>query len=199
MVQLSETGSGESFPLKLEGDGVPFFISASASSRRDQHAFPLWTRFAEMPRPGREKFEMVPSSPDVSLRMAKVRSRDTDAEMALRRALFGQGLRFRVNRHPSPEVRSRADVVFGPSKVAVYVDGCFWHSCPKHATTPRTNRDWWEDKLRRNRDRDREVSQALTERGWKVIRVWEHEDPFIAASRVARAVRQRRGESPDER
>ncbi len=83
------------------------------------------------------------------------------------------------------------DLVFGPVRVAVYVDGCFWHSCPTHATRPIHNAGWWEAKLRRNVERDRATDQALAEAGWVVIRVWEHEDAVSAADKVEAEVRGR--------
>ena len=135
---------------------------------------------------------MVPSSPEVSARMGRVRSRHTAPEVALRQELHRRGLRYRVDRRPAPGVIGRADVVVGPARVAVYVDGCFWHSCPTHASIPRTNREWWIAKLNRNRERDRETSQALRDEGWEVIRIWEHENPREAADRIERVVRARR-------
>ncbi len=86
-------------------------------------------------------------------------------------------------------VRRRADIVFGPAKVAVYVDGCFWHSCPEHATVPKNNREWWIEKLEANVARDRDTDRQLAEAGWQVIRVWEHEDMESAADRVMQLVR----------
>jgi len=123
--------------------------------------------------------------------MSRVARRDTAPELALRSELHRRGLRFRVDRAPVPGVRSRADVVLGPARVAVYVDGCFWHSCPEHATTPRANAEFWEHKLTRNRERDAETNQKLSEYGWAVVRIWEHEDPVEAADRVAGVVRSR--------
>jgi DNA mismatch endonuclease (patch repair protein) len=88
-------------------------------------------------------------------------------------------------------MRRRADVVFSRRKVAVYVDGCFWHSCEIHATTPKANRDWWVEKLQKNVDRDRDTDRRLAAAGWTVVRVWEHEDMHEAADRIAELVRQR--------
>jgi DNA mismatch endonuclease (patch repair protein) len=102
------------------------------------------------------------------------------------------GLRFRVNRRPIPGLRRNADVVFGPTRVAVMIDGCFWHSCPIHRTSPKSNAKWWKDKLQKNRARDRETDAQFAEEGWKVMRVWEHEDPSAAARRIAAVVRRRR-------
>jgi DNA mismatch endonuclease (patch repair protein) len=117
--------------------------------------------------------------------------RDTKPEMDLRRALWRKGLRYRVDGSPLKGMRRRADVVFGPAKVAVYVDGCFWHSCPEHATIPKNNRDWWIDKLEANVRRDRDTDRQLEKAGWLVIRVWEHDDASEAARRVETAVRDR--------
>ena len=83
----------------------------------------------------------------------------------------------------------RPDLTFAGAKVAVFVNGCFWHSCPVHGNTPGTNRDYWEPKLRRNRERDRQVTEALTADGWVVVRVWEHEPLATAAAAVETAVR----------
>lgn len=130
-----------------------------------------------------------PSSDAVRDRMRRQGRRDTKPEMLLRRALFAKGLRYRVDRAPLPGMRRRADIVFGPSKVAVYVDGCFWHSCPEHATVPKNNREWWIEKLATNVRRDRDTDRQLGEAGWRVIRIWEHEDMDAAAERVLQSVR----------
>jgi DNA mismatch endonuclease, patch repair protein len=123
--------------------------------------------------------------------MSRVGQRDTAPELALRSELHRRGFRFRVDRAPVADVRSRADLVFGPARVAVYVDGCFWHSCPEHATTPRSNAEFWEQKLERNRERDDETNRLLQERGWEVLRIWEHEDSAEAADRVSKTVKAR--------
>ncbi|MEN3273004.1 MAG: mismatch endonuclease, patch repair protein [Actinomycetota bacterium] len=120
--------------------------------------------------------------------MARQSRRDTKPELALRRAVWKIGLRYRVDIAPIPG-RRRADLVFTRAKVAVYVDGCFWHSCPTHATTPKANRDWWVDKLETNVRRDRDTDDRLAKAGWTVVRVWEHEPPDAAAHRVALIVR----------
>ena len=121
--------------------------------------------------------------------MSQVRRRDTGPELELRSALHRRGLRYRVDRRPLAGVPSRADLVFGPTKVAVYVDGCFWHSCPEHGTMPRSNEEFWQEKLGRNRARDAAVNEALAAAGWTVVRVWEHEEIGAAADRVEAAVR----------
>jgi DNA mismatch endonuclease (patch repair protein) len=120
--------------------------------------------------------------------MRNTPQRDTPSELALRSALHRRGLRFYVDRAPIAGRRRRADVVFPRARVAVYVDGCFWHSCPEHGTSPRANATWWRAKLERNRQRDRDTDRSLREAGWIVVRVWEHEDVDDAAERVAAAV-----------
>jgi DNA mismatch endonuclease (patch repair protein) len=135
-----------------------------------------------MPRP-------AASSAVFQRRMAVQRQRDTAPELALRRLLHCAGLRFRVDRSPLAGVRRRADVVFGPARVVVFVDGCFWHSCPLHGSLPRANREWWAAKLEANRARDADTDQRLAEAGWTVMRVWEHEDPVEATGRIVEAVR----------
>ena len=111
--------------------------------------------------------------------------RDTVPELSLRTALWHQGLRYRVDIAPLRGMRTRADVVFTKAKVAVYVDGCFWHRCPQHATAPKANAEWWGEKLDTNVRRDRDTDRVLHEAGWRVIRVWEHEDMAEAAARIA--------------
>jgi DNA mismatch endonuclease (patch repair protein) len=112
--------------------------------------------------------------------------------MAVRRALHRRGLRYRVHQRPLPSMRRVADVGFSRTRVAVFVDGWFWHACPEHATWPERNGEWWRAKLERNRRRDEETSAALLEAGWSVVRVWEHEDAEAAADRIVREVRARR-------
>jgi DNA mismatch endonuclease (patch repair protein) len=98
-----------------------------------------------------------------------------------------------VDTRPVPAVRRRADLVFARAKVAVFVDGCFWHGCPTHMTWPVANAAWWREKIERNAARDRETDQLLTDAGWGVVRVWEHEDPEVAARRVMSIVGRRTG------
>lgn len=125
-------------------------------------------------------------------RFRRQRQRDTKPEVALRSALHRMGLRFRIDQKPLPGMRSRADIVFRPAKVAVFVDGCFWHSCPEHATIPMNNRDWWTAKLSGNTERDRRVDGLLADAGWFVIRIWEHESTELAAGQIADEVIRRR-------
>lgn len=123
-----------------------------------------------------------------SARLSKQRRRDTAPELALRRELHRRGLRYFVDRAPLKGLRRRADVVFPRRKVAVYVDGCFWHSCPVHATSPRNNAQWWIDKLAANVVRDRDTDARLDAAGWTIVRVWEHEAARDAADKVTRAL-----------
>ena len=128
------------------------------------------------------------SSPAAEKRMKATRRRDTAPELAIRSALHRAGLRYRVDKAPLPGVRRRADVVFAAARVAVYVDGCFWHGCPLHATWPKANAEFWRRKIEANRARDADTDAALAAAGWEVIRVWEHENPGEAAFRVRLAV-----------
>ncbi|MEU1007886.1 very short patch repair endonuclease [Streptomyces sp. NPDC005890] len=132
------------------------------------------------------------TTPETRARMSRQKSRNTEVEMALRRALHAAGLRYRVHRKPLKGVRREADVLFGPAKVAVFVDGCFWHGCPQHATWPKTNADFWRTKIEGNRRRDMDTDARLASAGWLAVRVWEHEDPVEAAARVIAFVRARR-------
>lgn len=131
---------------------------------------------------------MKPSSPEVSERMSKVRNKDTAAEMAIRRELHSRGYRYRVNLRIPEAGRSRPDIAFTKQRIAVFIDGCFWHKCPEHATFPKTNEQWWADKLDVNVQRDRSIDEGLTDAGWTVVRVWEHEEPREAGDKIAEAV-----------
>lgn len=124
-----------------------------------------------------------------SRRMSLQRVRDTKPEMLLRRELHRRGLRYRVDA-PLPELpRRRADILFPRAKLAVFVDGCFWHGCPDHKTAPANNGAWWAAKLDRNIERDRETDAHLRSLGWTALRVWEHEDITHAATDIERIVR----------
>lgn len=129
-----------------------------------------------------------PSTDGVSLRMAGQRTSGTQPEMALRRELHGRGRRFRIQLRPILDVRRTPDITFVGARVVVFVDGCFWHRCPEHGTIPKSNAAWWEAKLDANRSRDRETDRLFEDRGWAVVRVWEHEPPVLAADRVERVL-----------
>lgn len=129
------------------------------------------------------------SSDDALRRMTRQGRRDTRPELMLRRELWRRGLRYRVDARPIANMRRRADLLFTRARVAVFVDGCFWHYCPEHGTAPRANAEWWSSKLLANVRRDRDTDGRLVLAGWASIRVWEHEAPAAAADRVERAVR----------
>ena len=135
---------------------------------------------------------MPSTDPLTSARMRAQRRRDTAPEVALRRELHRRGARFFVDRAPLRGLRRRADLVFPRLKVAVFLDGCFWHGCPEHHTVAKANAEFWADKVTGNRARDRDTDARLEAAGWACVRVWEHEDPVEAAERVAAVVRARR-------
>ena len=120
------------------------------------------------------------------------RSRDTRPELALRSLVHAAGLRYRVAAKPLAGMRRTADLVFRPTRVAVFVDGCFWHGCPEHFVPPKTNPDYWQEKIGRNVGRDHDTDLRLWRADWLVLRFWEHEVPEDAASAVVAAVRGRR-------
>lgn len=124
------------------------------------------------------------------------KGQDTKPEMKVRSALHRRGLRFRVHARPLADLRRTADVVFRPARVAVFVDGCFWHGCPEHGTQPSSNRAYWSPKIARNRERDRETDALLRDAGWFPVRVWEHEDVGDAVERIADAVARGRPGGP---
>ncbi|MCL1870856.1 MAG: very short patch repair endonuclease [Promicromonosporaceae bacterium] len=123
--------------------------------------------------------------------MSRAKRRDTVAELSLRRELHARGLRYRVA-YPIPGQRRRTiDIAFTRVKVAVFVDGCFWHGCPEHGTRPRSNSAWWASKLAANEARDRDSDRVLVELGWDVVRVWEHESAAPAAEQIGALVSRR--------
>jgi DNA mismatch endonuclease (patch repair protein) len=135
----------------------------------------------------------VALSADVSTRMRANCRRDTRPERRLRSALHARGMRFRVDhRIAAGSVSVRPDVVFTRARLAVFVDGCFWHACPEHGNEPQRNQSYWGPKLQRNVRRDRRVTAALEQDGWLVVRAWEHEEPAEVADRVQRALEPRR-------
>lgn len=126
--------------------------------------------------------------------MSRQASKDTAAELAVRRLLHAAGLRYRVE-YPVPGLaRRRIDVAFTSVKVAVLIDGCFWHGCPEHATQPKSNADWWRQKLDRNMARDAETTEHLIAAGWEVLRFWEHETAEAVAVAVTATVERRRAQ-----
>jgi DNA mismatch endonuclease (patch repair protein) len=123
--------------------------------------------------------------------MQSNKSRDTKPELALRSAVHALGLRYRVSAKPLAGVRRTADLVFPRAKVAVFLDGCFWHGCPQHHTVASANAKFWADKVEGNRARDQNTDERLADAGWVSVRIWEHEDPREAAQRVEEVVRAR--------
>ncbi len=124
----------------------------------------------------------------------------TKPEIRLRSALHRRGHRFRKDHLLRVgTVRVRPDVVFTRWKVAVFVDGCFWHGCPDHQHVPKSNRDYWVPKLAANVERDRGVDAALIDAGWIVLRIWEHDEVADAVAQVEAAVDERRGMPSDRR
>lgn len=130
------------------------------------------------------------ASEKTSRRMRAVRQVGTDIELKLRSALHRRGLRFRIDRRILAKSHRRADIVFVAARVAVFVDGCFWHCCPLHGTMPKSNRAWWRAKLRSNRKRDIDTDLQLREQGWTVVRIWQHEEINSAVHRVLAALKQ---------
>lgn len=132
------------------------------------------------------------SSEGVRRSMQANRGRDTGPELAVRRLLHADGLRFRVGIRPVVGLRRTADIVFTRSKIAVFIDGCFWHGCPVHATSPKTNSGYWSPKLLRNIERDLETTAAIRAEGWRVLRFWAHENPREVADAIEEEVKARR-------
>ena len=136
------------------------------------------------PEPERAK----PADARVSRRYSTLARRDTSPEVELRRLLWRMGLRYRVQYKVPGLPRRKVDIAFTRRKVAVQVDGCFWHGCPEHGTMPGRNSEWWRWKIARNRARDRDTDEKLEALGWTVIHIWEHEAPDDAAAAIARAL-----------
>jgi DNA mismatch endonuclease (patch repair protein) len=121
------------------------------------------------------------------------RRRDTGPERAVRSLLHALGLRFRIDfpiRADGGRVL-RPDIVFPRQRVVLYIDGCYWHGCPEHGTTPATNRGYWQPKIEENRRRDTDQTSRLECSGWTVLRAWEHEDPEAVAARVLEELQRR--------
>ena len=134
-----------------------------------------------------------PSSDAASVRMRATGRRDSTAEVSVRRAVHRLGLRYLVDERPVPEFRRHADLVFRRAKVAVFVDGCFWHGCPRHCVWPRANARWWRAKIEQTRSRDADTNAKLRAAGWIVLRFWEHAEASRAADRISRVVAKRLG------
>ncbi len=132
------------------------------------------------------------SSASVRARMQKQMRRDTDPEVQVRRRLHAAGIRYRVDNKLEADLRTRGDIVWRGLRIAVFIDGCYWHGCPLHATRPKANADWWARKLDGNVTRDRRADATLAARGWKVLRYWEHESPDAVADAVIVEIQRRR-------
>lgn len=124
--------------------------------------------------------------------MKRIRLRNTGPELTLRRKLWALGLRYRLtSKTPIP---GKPDILFPGKKIAVFVDGCFWHGCPTHGHIPKSRREYWQPKISRTKQRDSETNSRLAQMGWQVFRFWEHEvqdDPAQCASLVEQAVKTR--------
>ncbi|MCF6376417.1 very short patch repair endonuclease [Nocardioides KLBMP 9356] len=116
--------------------------------------------------------------------MSTLARRDTKPELDLRRELHRRGMRYRVQVKVPGNNRRTIDIAFTRVRLAVYVDGCFWHGCPEHHVRPRANSEWWQWKIERNQARDADTDRELAEAGWEVLRIWEHEPPGLAADAV---------------
>lgn len=130
------------------------------------------------------------SSPAAARSMRGNRRRDTRPELAVRRLLHARGYRYRVDYAPGSNKRRRADIVFTRWRLAIFIDGCFWHGCPEHANIPGTHREYWRPKLARNIERDRETTAMLQAEGWRVLRIWEHTEPSEALALILSAIDQ---------
>ncbi|WP_307824275.1 very short patch repair endonuclease [Oerskovia paurometabola] len=134
------------------------------------------------------------SSPASRAVMKANRPRDTSPELAVRSALFRMGMRYRIGIRPLPNLPRTADIVFPSERVAVFVDGCFWHGCPDHyRPAAGETSESWSDKISADRARDADTYRQLTDGGWEVVRGWEHESAQVVAARVREAVLHRRG------
>ena len=135
---------------------------------------------------------LLPPTPTVARNMSRLGRKDTGPELAIRRELHRRGLRYRVF-YPVPGLARRTiDIAFTRWRLAVFVDGCFWHGCPQHFNMPKNNQEWWEAKIAGNVARDADTDAHLRDAGWEVLRLWEHEPPMQAAEAILTALRHRR-------
>lgn len=140
----------------------------------------------------------VPSSLDTNRRLARVRQSGTRAEIELRRAWHARGLRYRVQLPILRKPHRVADIVFTRVKVAVFVDGCFWHGCPVHATWPNNNAEFWKEKIQTNRAKGADTNIRLKSIGWEPVQIWEHDNTVEAADQICRLIQVRRTEGGDD-
>jgi DNA mismatch endonuclease (patch repair protein) len=144
-----------------------------------------------------EPARLSPGS-QVGARFARLARADTGPEMELRRELHRRGFRYRVHAAVPGLPRRRIDILFPRARLAVSVDGCFWHGCPDHWTAPKSNADWWLWKIRTNQSRDADTDHKLVALGYESLRVWEHVDPVLAANLVKRRLGARARETSGE-
>lgn len=129
----------------------------------------------------------LPSSLAAKHRMEAGKPKDTRPEMELRAALITLGSKgFEVNHKALTDLRRNADIAFLSERIAIFIDGCFWHGCPKHGTWPKANAEFWRAKIERNKERDIDTNKKLRAAGWKVVRVWEHENMVKVAKRISK-------------
>lgn len=153
-----------------------------------RHSRPISLTISRMSKIERRE----PVAPETTMRMSRTAQRDNGRERALRSELHRRGLRFRLHRKLIEGRRRFVDIAFPGARVAVFVDGCFWHGCPEHGTWPKSNAAWWRSKIEANIERDRDTDRRLHAAGWIVIRVWEHEEIRSAADFIEAAVRAQR-------
>ncbi|MCZ7421919.1 DNA mismatch endonuclease Vsr [Verrucosispora sp. WMMA2121] len=184
------------------GNAVPPLLGAIlASAIAQQIAEPAVAALHKRPQvpPSSRSLPSAPAATDdkTRARMSRQGKRDTTPEMRIRRQLHSRGYRFLVDAKPEPALRRTADLLFRGPKIAVFVDGCFWHGCEQHARPTKSNTKWWADKIETNRQRDAETVALLEAKGWKSIRVWEHEDPDAAVERIEQEILARRRRIPE--
>lgn len=168
-------GAGRSAAVQVTSAAAAQFINSTMGGRGSAGGY-AGCVVAAKPRGGGPE----PLNEQVSKQFSRMPVRDTGPELRLRRALHALGLRYRLR----VKLPGRPDIVFSRARVAVFVDGCFWHACPQHGTTPKNNREWWAEKLRRNVARDREKDEQLRALGWDVVHVWEHDNLERAADEI---------------
>ena len=118
--------------------------------------------------------------------MSKIKGKNTKPELALRKALWSSGYRYRLNY----KLKGNPDIVFPSKRIAIFVDGCFWHKCPKHFVKPKSNAEFWAKKIKKNAERDKEINKELECMGWKVLRYWEHEIKSCKDNLVEKIIRE---------
>lgn len=180
-----------------KGKSPEIYLGEVTHSTRQANLREAWKRAWEA---GLLTEELLPSGSKASSWQTRAvmvanRGRDTKPELALRSLLHAKGLRYRVDKSPIKGLRRRADIIFSRDKIAVFIDGCFWHGCPQHLRPAKKNAEAWAAKIEENRSRDANTNEILRSSGWTVIRFWEHEDPSKAAESVEAALVRARAES----